>query len=425
MLPDLKGGEIRQRTGSLCRRNIPQSANHFVVRFTGNYYRCVWPRKKLVASSTIDCRKLQYIKVQKCDFRTTPSLHVPPYVAMLLRPLLRISAVLVGRTMKRWWTRKSEKEKQEYKRWFRERSNVFLGCFGLYGLMLLIYYVTHLETDPLTQRSRFIIFNKEQEKQLGKMLLESHLEAHKEDVVPTTHAAYRRLLRVIEKILAANKDLKSIREAQWSLTVISTPLVNSYILPGGNIFVSLDILNFVENDDQLGIVLTHEMAHSLLLHTLEMLSNQLLWDFLMVIPMLLVWALLPYIAAPVVQFTGEQIVNIMYKLPYNRVLESEADQVGIKLAAKACFDIREAVVFWATMRTLTEIHSLPAELPWISTHPAHGDREKNMNQAMPAALELRRDSGCSRLPATDPRDEFYKRSTREQETFFRQRGIIP
>jgi hypothetical protein len=51
--------------------------------------------------------------------------------------------------------------------------NVFQGCFGLYGLLLFIYYVTHLETDPLTKRSRFIIFNKEQEKKLGKMVLET------------------------------------------------------------------------------------------------------------------------------------------------------------------------------------------------------------------------------------------------------------
>lgn len=362
--------------------------------------------------------------MQRCNFRTTQSLRIPPYVAMLLRPLLRISAFFIGRRLNKWWASKSEKEKQEYKQWFKERNNVVLGCFGLYGLILVVYYVTHLETDPFTQRSRFIIFNKEQETQLGKMVLQYHLESHKKDLVPTTHPAYKRLLKVIDKILAANKDLKSIRDTQWTLTVISTPLANSYILPGGNIFVSLDILKIVENDDQLGIVLSHEMAHSLLLHSLEMLSDQLLWDFLLVIPMLLVWAFVPYIAAPIVQIIGEQIVNIMYKLPYSRTLENEADQVGIRLAAKACIDIREAAVFWAMMRTLTEMHTLPPEVPWISTHPAHGDREKNMNQAIPDALKLRHDSGCSRLPATDPRNEFYKRSAKEHEMLFRQKGII-
>jgi len=100
-------------------------------------------------------------------------------------------------------------------------------------------------------------------------------------------------------------------------------------------------------------------------------------------------------AAAIIHMIGERIVNIIYNLPFSRVLENEADEVGLKLAAKACIDIyiREAVVFWATMRTLTEMHTLPPKLPWISTHPAHGDREKNLNETITKALELRRDSG--------------------------------
>lgn len=63
------------------------------------------------------------------------------------------------------------------------------------------------------------------------VILFQHLEAHEKNLVPKTHPAYKTLLRVIEKILAANKDLKSIRDTQWTLTVINTPLSNSYILP--------------------------------------------------------------------------------------------------------------------------------------------------------------------------------------------------
>lgn len=46
------------------------------------------------------------------------------------------------------------------------------GCFGVYGLILFIYYITHLETDPLTKRVRFVIFNREQEKALGQLIFE-------------------------------------------------------------------------------------------------------------------------------------------------------------------------------------------------------------------------------------------------------------
>ncbi|XP_011637616.1 metalloendopeptidase OMA1, mitochondrial-like [Pogonomyrmex barbatus] len=401
-------------------RNV---TNQFVVCSIRNHHR-TWLCKKSLIQDKIIHRKSQYLILQKCDFRTTKSLCIPPIVALLLRPVLRISTLIMGRSIKRWWRRKPKKEKEEYKQWFKERRNVFLGCFGLYGLILVVYYITHLETDPLTQRSRFIIFNQEQEKKLGNMILEAHLETHKNDLVPKTHPAYKRLLRVIEKIFIANKDLKFMRETEWTLTVISTPLTNSYVLPGGNIFISLDILKIIENDDQLGIILAHEMAHSLLLHSLEALSDQLLWDFLIAIPVLLIWALFPDLSAAIIHMIGERIVNLIYNLPFSRDLENEADEVGLKLAAKACFDIREAVVFWATMRTLTEMHTLPTELPWISTHPAHGDREKNLNKAMTKALELRKNSGCSALSTADPRDKFYKRSTKEHEIYFKQRGII-
>lgn len=64
---------------------------------------------------------------------------------------------------------------------------------------------------------------------------------------------------------------------------------------------------------------------------------------------------------------------------------------------QACIDIREAVVFWATMRTLTEMHLLPPELPWISSHPSHGDREKKLNKEMTQAIELRKNSGVCYL----------------------------
>ncbi|XP_012529308.1 metalloendopeptidase OMA1, mitochondrial isoform X1 [Monomorium pharaonis] len=409
---------------SLCQKNLQQATTgHFVICFMRSCHRA-WPYKRFLIQDKVDCGAPRYLKLQKCDFRTTQNLFVPPLLALILRPVLRISSLLMGRSMKRWWTRKSEQEKEEYKQWFRGKSNVFLSCFGVYVLILATYYITHLETNPLTKRTRFIIFNQEQEKKLGKMVLEAHLEVHKNNLVPHDHPAYKRLIKVIEKIFTANKDLKSMRDVQWTLTVISTPLSNSYILPGGNIFVSLDILKITENDDQLGIVLAHEMAHSLLLHSLEVLSDQLLWDFLIAIPILLIWALFPDFSAAIIHFIGERIVNVMYNLPLSRILENEADEVGLKLAAKACIDIREAVVFWATMRTLTEMHTLPPELPWISTHPAHGDREKRLNEIMAKTLELRKESGCPVLPRVDPRDEFYKRSIKEKEFYFKQRGII-
>lgn len=72
---------------------------------------------------------------------------------------------------------------------------------------------------------------------------------------------------------------------------------------------------------------------------LEVLSGQLLWDFLIAVPILLVWALFPDLTAAVIHMIGERFLNIAYNLPFSRVLENEADEVGLKLAAKVCYTI--------------------------------------------------------------------------------------
>lgn len=111
---------------NLCQRNIQRSATNNLVRTIRNHC-CTWQRKNLPSQSTVDCRKFQCLLLQKCYFHTTQSLYIPPFVALILRPALRVGAFLMGRGIKKWWRRKSEKEKEEYKQWVKDRSNIILG----------------------------------------------------------------------------------------------------------------------------------------------------------------------------------------------------------------------------------------------------------------------------------------------------------
>lgn len=114
-------------------------------------------------------------------------------------------------------------------------------------------------------------------------------------------------------------------------------------------------------------------------------------------PITLIWAIAPDLLALVLQGFGVSLANIIITLPYSRTLEKEADDVGLRLASKACVDVREAVTFWAMMRNLTKMKGHSEAITWLSTHPAHEDREKYISAQLPEALDLRSKSGVSYL----------------------------
>ena len=101
---------------------------------------------------------------------------------------------------------------------------------------------------------------------------------------------------------------------------------------------------------------------------------------LLIIPMAVLWAFIPsagiaYITDKFVQKVSELIIE----LPYSRLMENEADEVGLRLAAKACFDVREAPVIWGHMHLEKIMNETEEEqayrkkgvtLDFLSTHPS-------------------------------------------------------
>lgn len=277
----------------------------------------------------------------------------------------------------------------------------------------------------MTRRSQFIMLNRQQQEKLAKLTFDTHLQEFRTALLPKTHPSYTKLLRVTAKLINANRDLPNFKDRKWTLTVVDSPLKNAYVLPGGNIFVFLGTLQMVENDDQLAIVLAHEMAHAVLNHSYEQVSRGIIVELMLALPIAMIWAIFPDLLAGFLLLVGQSIVDVFHTLPYTRALENEADTIGLLLAAKACVDIREAVVFWATMRTLTDLNIEPSQIPWLSTHPDHGDREKRINDLLTEAIQYRIHAGCPPLSAADPRKAFYQRSLDEQMANLKQRGIIP
>ena len=351
------------------------------------------------------------IKNIECGFKTSsPDQALPFLQIFFLKPLMRIVPMIAGRKIRKWWKNLSDSDKKK----FNKAKKMYISLLGGLGITSFVYFWSHVEPVDIlgVKRKRFMALSRNQITDLGTFLFEGELEDHEDDLLPDTDPTYARVATVANRLLKANVDVQQIYGKEWTISVIKDDKRNAFVLPTGNIFVYTGMLNTCTNDDQLGVILGHEMAHSILSHGAEQLAYSNLLSFLMITPFLFLWALLPNDAVALfADWLFRKISILLFELPYSRKLETEADIVGLELASKACFDIREAPAFWAKMQLieLKEYPNIPDLPEYLSTHPCNWARHEYLTDILPDALERRSTCGCDKLTGPDPILEFKDR----------------
>ena len=155
----------------------------------------------------------------------------------------------------------------------------------------------------------------------------------------------------------------------WEVNVIASPEVNAWCMPGGKIAVYTGLIQKLNaSDDEIAAVMGHEIAHALREHARERASQQVNAGI---------------VATGVgVALGGSQgsmdmasmVANLTYNLPNSRLHETEADRMGVELAARAGFDPRGAVSLWQKMARV----SGGGPPQWISTHPSSETRIRDL-----------------------------------------------
>nr|KAG5710267.1 hypothetical protein BaRGS_008983 [Batillaria attramentaria] len=213
------------------------------------------------------------------------------------------------------------------------------------------------------------------------------MEEFKDKMLPPDHPMVQRVLRIGQRLLQTNPEVqKLVNFEKWKVAVIQDPkTINAFVLPTGQIFVFTGILDFASNDDQLAVVIAHEMAHAILSHGIEQVSYAQLLDFTIIAAMAAIWCILPTDGLAVItQWFYNKFLGIMLHMPYSRKLEKEADKVGLQLAAKACYDVREGSVFWSRMQLMEDATDSEDSIPeWLSTHPSHQKRVELLDFLIP------------------------------------------
>lgn len=369
------------------------SRNLRPLLFTGNL-NC-----KVCPSNSLPCQLFHTTPIQKA---------IPPLVWIVLRPFANVAAVLFGRFFRRFWQRLPSDKRNRIILGLRKRKRTLIGILGTLSLGLLLYVLVHIEEVPYTKRRRFILFSRQDMRNLSEEVQKEILENYKDANVPYNHPLYQRIYKVMYSLMQANKEeIEKSGVSSWNIYVIDDPDVNNaMVLPNGTVFIFTGIIETCSSDDQLGTILAHEIAHVLLNHQGETISEDHISSMLFVLLITAIWAVLPDFAAFLSHLFVSQTKALFIQLPFSRLMESEADAVGLNLAAKACLDVREASVFWAKMALREELGCEEKPLELLSSHPSHESRQKAIDELIPKALKLRESCRCGALSRTDPRSRF-------------------
>jgi len=248
----------------------------------------------------------------------------------------------------------------------------------LFGLYLAYYYFSNQEEVAMTGRSQLIDISHEQEMSLG---LQSYQQILSEQNVLRSGQAVD-LVRKIGYQLA--KVIDEDPGFEWEFNVIDSEQANAFALPGGKVAVYTGILPIVENIDGLSAVMGHEIAHAIARHGAERMAHQKLVQYG---SMAAGMALGSMDVGTQRMVMGALGMGAQYGvlLPFSRKHESEADYMGLIYTARACFDPREAPEIWVRMGE----HSQGQPSEFMSTHPSHETRIRQLNAWMPEALEVR------------------------------------
>lgn len=168
------------------------------------------------------------------------------------------------------------------------------------------------------------------------------------------------------------------RQWQWEVNLIGSKELNAFCMPGGKIAFYSGMLRQLQlSDDEVATVMGHEMAHALREHARERMGKAAATR----LGAGLVSALFGF------GYAGDTVLNMgsqLLTLKFSRDDETEADIVGMDLAARAGYDPAAGITLWQKMMAAAK----GAPPQFISTHPAGDTRIKDIQAKLPKVQPL-------------------------------------
>ncbi|GMH35098.1 hypothetical protein BSKO_02966 [Bryopsis sp. KO-2023] len=299
------------------------------------------------------------------------------------------------------WQRSRFTDPSGYEHFERSRRvlwdpKVNMYVFGAVGCCGLGLYISGLETVPYTHRRHSLMISAKKERQMGLETFQQVKASAAQDgtLLPNSHPIVKRIRQIGLRIAAVVDDgngggnTAHMKNLDWEFAVVDDRSnVNAFVVPGGKVVIFTGLLlSVISNDDELAAVLAHEAAHVVARHSAEKIT-----ELGVIVVLKVALNAIFGISFPI------GLSQLIVSLPNSRRAETEADVIGARLMARACFNPSAAA---SVLNKLDKMEAKASKLPHdmipdlLRTHPVTSERVKKVEQEIPEAIQVYHDSGC-------------------------------
>ncbi len=254
------------------------------------------------------------------------------------------------------------------------------------ALTLAMLALAGCQSNPVTGRKQFMLVSESTAISESKQAYAAMLQPlAKEGKIDSEAATVARVREITSRLIAqAIKYRPETKDWEWSVKVIDDPkTVNAWCMAGGKMAIYTGLIQQIKpTDDELAQVMGHEISHALAKHSAEKMSRAMAMQ--VGLGALAITQSDSRYAG--LTLTGAQAAAIVaLELPNSRTAESEADRIGIELAAKAGYDPHAAVTLWEKMAKVGGGDG-KSRTDFLSTHPAPVKRMETLAGLVPQMM---------------------------------------
>ncbi len=249
----------------------------------------------------------------------------------------------------------------------------FAACLAAV-ILLLNVSACAVSKNPVSGKKRAYGYTWQQEQQLGK---ESHPQIVAQFGLYDDPGLQQYVNRVGQDVLSKSHLRRAdtdpeFRNTPFTFTVLDSPVVNAFALPGGYIYVTRGLLTHLDNEAQLAVVLGHEIGHVAARHSSKRAFEQQIGQIGILGGAILGQEVLGLPAGDLLN-AGSTATQLLL-LSYGRDDERESDALGVQYAAMSNYKASEGAALFTSLKRLAagSEGGIPS---FMSTHPDPGERE--------------------------------------------------